>query len=119
MKNVQMCKLNNDGFYREIVISSVEHTHGRSVVLRKSFSSSHARIFIYFFTVDLMPFAMSMKYMARNEEFYHLMKFFIYRKLIFFPRNTFRGNQKDLKKYVINFKGKINRDRKHDTRSVC
>lgn len=56
MKNVQMCKLHNDGFYREIVISSVEHTHGRSVVLRKSFSSSHARIFIYFFTVDLMPF---------------------------------------------------------------
>ena len=105
MKNVQMCKLHNDGFYREIVISSVEHTHGRSVVLRKSFSSSHARIFF-----SLLTFAMSMKYMARNEEFYQLMKFFIYRKLIFSSsrheaRNTFRGNQKDNKKYVINFKG--------------
>lgn len=67
---------------------------------------------------------MSMKYMARNEEFYQLMEFFIYQEINFFsahhePRSTFRGNQKDKKKYVINFKGKINRDRKHDTRSVC
>lgn len=98
MKNVQMCKLHNDGFYREIVISSVEHTHGRSVVLRKSFSSSHARIFIYFFTVDLMPFCDVYEVHGAQWRILSIDEIFYLSEINFFPSSGHATLSEEIKR---------------------
>lgn len=63
--------------------------------------------FLFIFSLlTLCHFAMSMKYMARNEEFYQLMKFFIYRKLIFSTQHFQRKSKGFKKNMSLILKGK-------------